>query len=99
MALQMSVAHSGGKLLVYAGNNGVHVAVIDQIVLSIEGDGWSWLIFKYEEDFYFGSGRVGAGWNGLMFEMNYSGGPAKAHATADYFEVDHTVKSPKINVS
>lgn len=99
MAIQLSVTQSGGKLRVYAGNNGNNVAIIDHIVLSIEGNGWSWHIFKYQDDFYFGSGRVSTGWVGLMFEMNYSSGSAKAHATADYFEVDQTVKSPKVNIS
>jgi hypothetical protein len=99
MAIQLSVSQSGGKLRVYASNNGAHVAIIDHIVLSIEWDGSSWHIWKYQDDFYFGSGRVDTGWAGLMFEMNYSSGPAKAHATADYFEVDQTVKSPKTNIS
>lgn len=99
MAIQLSVSQSGGKLRVYAGNNGDHVAIIDHIILSIEWNGSSWHIWKYQDDFYFGSGRVGTGWSGLMFEINYSGGPAKAHATADYFEVDKTAKSPKTNIS
>jgi hypothetical protein len=99
MALQLSVSQYGGKLLVYAGNNGNRVAIIDHIVLGIEGNGWSWYIWKYQDDFYFGSGRVDSGWAGLMVEMNYSSGPAKAHATADYWEVDQTVKSPMTNIS
>jgi hypothetical protein len=45
-----------------------------------------------------GSGRVDTGWAGLMVEMNYAGGPAKAHATAEYWEVDQSVKSPSVNV-
>ena len=99
MALQLSVTQSGGELRVYAANNGDHVAIIDHIVLAIEGDSWGWYIWKYQDDFYFGSGRVSTGWAGLMFEMSYSSGPAKAHATADYFEVDQTVKSPVTSIS
>ena len=99
MALQLSVKQSGGKLLVYAANNGGQVAIIDNIVLAIEGDGWSWYIWKYQDDFYFGDGRVSTGWGGLMFEMNYSSGPAKVHATAEYWLVDQKVKSPVVNVT
>jgi len=93
MALQVSVSQSGGKVLVYASNSGARVAVIDNIVLTIQSATWSWQIRKYPEDFYTGSGRVDPAWAGLMFDMNYSSGPAKASATADYFEVDHTVTS------
>jgi hypothetical protein len=99
MALQLSVSQSGGKLYVYATNNGNHVVIIDHIILAIEAAGWSWYIWKYQADLYYGSGRVDTGWSGLMFEMTYSSGPAKVHATADYWEVDRSVKSPKVNVS
>jgi hypothetical protein len=34
-----------------------------------------------------------------MVEMNYSGGAAKAQATADYWEVDQKAKSPTVNIS
>ncbi len=96
--LTLTVAKSGSELRVYAGNSGDHTLIIDHIVLSIEADGWSWHTWKYQDDFYFGSGRVGTGWSGLMFTFNYSSGPAKAHATAEYFAVDQVVKSAKISV-
>jgi hypothetical protein len=100
MAISLSVSQSGGKLRVYADNSGGdHVAIIDHIILSIDGNGSSWHTWHYQDDFYFGSGRVPTGWAGLMVEMNYSGGKAKAHATADYWEVDQSVKSPTINIS
>jgi hypothetical protein len=100
MAIQLSVTQFGGKLLVYANNtSGDHVAIIDHIILSVDSNGSSWHTWHYQDDFYFGSGRVDTGWAGLMVEMNYSGGPAKAHATADYWEVDQTVKSPTVNIS
>jgi hypothetical protein len=98
MALQLSVIQTGGKLRVFAGNNGNLVAIIDHIVLTIQTNSWSWLIFKYEDDFYFG-GRVGTGWSGLMFEINYSSGPAQAYAKAHYWEVDQAASSSTINVS
>jgi hypothetical protein len=101
MAIQMSVTQSGGKLHVYADNSsGDHLAVIDNIILRVDFDhGGSWLTWHYSDEFYFPSGRIGAGVAGLMFEMNYSSGPAQAHATAEYWEVDQRVKSPPINIS
>jgi hypothetical protein len=99
MAIQLSVSQSSGKLRVYAGNNGNNVAIIDHIVLAIEAETWGWYIWKYQDDFYFGDGRVSTGWVGLMFTMNYSSGSAEAHATADYWEVDKRVKSPTVAVS
>jgi hypothetical protein len=96
--LNLTVAKSPGKLRVYAGNSGDHTLIIDHIILSIVADGWSWHIWKYQDDFYFGSGRISTGWTGLMFELSYSSGPAKAHATAEYFEVDQVVKSSKVSV-
>jgi hypothetical protein len=39
---------------------------------------------------------VDTNWTGLMFKVNYSGGSANAHATAYYWEVDQTVKSPTV---
>jgi hypothetical protein len=99
MAIQLSVVQSGGQLRVYASNNSNRVAIIDHIVLAIEGNSWGWYIWKYQDDFYFGSGRISTGWGGLMFTMNYSSGPASVHATADYWEVDKKVKSPAVTVS
>jgi hypothetical protein len=98
MAIQLSVSQSGGKLRVYASNNGPYVSIIDHISLRIDGDSWTWIIFKYQDDFYFGSGRVGTGWGGLMFEMNYSNGPAQAQAKADYWDVDKAAASPVKNL-
>lgn len=99
MAITLSISQWGGKLLVYAGNNGDHVAIIDHIILSVDWDGSSWHTWHYQDDLYFGSGRVPTGWVGLMVEMNYPGGAAKAHATADYWEVDQRVKSPTVDLS
>lgn len=100
MAITLGVTQSGGKLRVYANNSsGNHVAIIDHIILSVDWDGSSWHTWHYQDDFYFGSGRVPAGWGGLMVAMNYSGGSATAHATADYWEVDESVKSPVVNIS
>jgi hypothetical protein len=83
MALHLSTTQFGDKLLVYAGNDvGDPVAIIDHIVLGIEASTWSIYIWKYQDDFYFGDGRVDTGWTGLMFEYPWHGGSAKAHATA-----------------
>jgi hypothetical protein len=100
VAIQVSVKQLGGQLLVYA-KSGDHAAIIDHIILSIDNfNGWSSLTWFYQEDFYFGSGEVyGGGWEGLMVEMNYSGGPANVHATADYWEVDQRVKSPIVTIT
>ncbi len=99
MAISLSVSHSSGKLRVYASNTGGdHVAIIDHIILSIDWGASSLHTWYYQDDFYFGSGRVPTGWGGLMVEKNYSGGTAGVHATADYWEVDQRVKSPTINV-
>ena len=77
MAIQLSVTQSGGKLRVYANNSsGDHVAIIDHIILRIDWEGVSYFTWYYQDDFYFGSGRVETGWAGIMVEMNYSGGPA-----------------------
>lgn len=100
MAISLSVSQSGGNLRVYANNSsGDHVAIIDHIIVSIEFDGSSWHTWHYQDDFYFGSGRVSTGWAGVMVVMPYGGGPAEVHATADYWEVDQRVKSPTVNVS
>lgn len=93
-------SQSSGKLRVKANNStGDHVVIIDHIILSIEGDGWSWHTWHYQDDFVFGSGRVDTGWGGIMVEKNYSSGPAEVHATADFWEVDQRVKSPTVNIS
>src|SRR5262245_9348824 len=100
MAITLSVSQSGGKLLVYANNSsGNAVAIIDHIILSIDWNGSSLHTWHYQDDFYFGSGRVPAGWGGLMVAVNYSGGTAKAHAKAAYWEVDQNVTSPTVNIS
>jgi hypothetical protein len=99
MAITVSVSQFGGKLRVYASNNGDHVAIIDHIILSVDWNASSWHTWHYQDDFYFGSGRVDTGWGGLMVEMNYSGGTAKVHATAHYWEVNQSVKSPTIIIS
>ena len=100
MAITLSVSQSGGVLRVYANNSsGENVAIIDHIILSVNWNGSSWHTWHYQDDFFFGSGRVPTGWAGIMVEMDYSGGEAEAHATADYWEVDQTVKSPAINVT
>ena len=98
MALQLSVTQSGGKLRVYANNSGGNVVIIDNIIVSVDWDGFYWLTWHYQDDFYLGSGRVPTGVD-LMVVMDYAGGPAKVHATASFWEVDQTVESPTINVS
>lgn len=99
MAISLTVSHSGGKLRVYANNSGgANVAIIDHIILSVIWNGSSWHTWHYQDDFYFGSGRVPTGWAGLMVEMNYSGGTAQAYAKADYWEVDQSVTSPTVNI-
>jgi hypothetical protein len=96
----LSVDQSPGKLYVYAVNNGNHVAIIDNIILSINYDWGSSHVWFYEDDFYFGSGRIGANGAGArMVEMNYAGGGIMAHATDEYWEVDQRVKSLPINIS
>jgi hypothetical protein len=100
MAIQLSVKQVGGKLLVYADNiSGDHVAIIDNIVLSIDLGYGFWHIWFYGDDFEFPEGRIGVGVAGVMVEMNYSSGPATAHATAEYWEVDQRVKSLPVNIS
>jgi hypothetical protein len=100
MAITLHVSQSGDRLLVAANNGeGTHTAIIDHIVVSIGGDrGWSWLVWYYQDDFYFGS-DVPVGSGKLMVEMNYRSGPARMQATADYWEVDKRVTSPTIAVS
>ncbi len=98
MAIQLSVKQLGGQLLVYA-KSGDHPAIINDIIVTIDFDGSSGSMWFYQDDFYFGSGEVyGGGWEGLMVEMNYSGGPAIAHATAEYWEVDQSVKSLGVDI-
>ena len=100
MAITLSVSQSSGKLRVYAANSsGQNVAIIDHIILSVDFNGSSWHFWYYQDDFYFGSGRVSPGWTGLMVQKDYSSGSAQVHATADYWEVDQSVKSPTITVS
>lgn len=99
MAIQLTVTQSGGKVRVYAGNQGDHVAIIDHIVLKIEKPAGTFLLWKYQDDFYFGSGRIDVGWGGLMFEINYSGGPAQASAKGYYWEVDQLAVSAVTNLS
>ena len=101
MALQLSVTQfGGGKLTVGASNfSGNKVVIIDHIIVSVDWDGSTWHTWHYQEDFYSGSGRVPAGWGGPMLVMDYGVGPAKVHATAAFWEVDRTVKSPTTKVS
>jgi hypothetical protein len=99
MAITLSVSQSGGKLRVYASNNGDAVAIIDHIILSVDWNGSSWHTWHYQDDFYFGSGRVPTGWFGRIVEMNYSGGTAQAHAKAAYWEVDQNAASPTVDIS
>lgn len=100
MAITLSVSQSAGKLRVYANNqSGGNVAIIDHIIVSTHANGASWHVWHYQDDFYFGSGRVPKGWAGVMVEMNYAGGAAKAQATADYWEVDQKAKSPIVDIS
>ncbi len=99
MAISLTVSHSGGKLRVYANNSGGdHVVIIDHIILSVVWNGSSWHTWHYQDDFFFGSGRVPTGWAGIMVEMNYPGGAAQVSAKADYWEVDQHVASPTINI-
>ena len=100
MALTLSVSQLSGKLRVIAGNsNGSNVVIIDHIILSVYWENSSQHSYYYQDDFYFGSGRVSAGWTGVMIKENYSGGTAVARATADYWEVDEMVKSPTVDIS
>jgi hypothetical protein len=98
--MELSLTQLGGKLLIYADNiNGDHPAIIDNIVLSIDlGYGGFWHIWFYGDRFVF-SGTIGTRTRSLVVEMNYSGGPATAHATAEYWEADQRVKSLPINIS
>jgi hypothetical protein len=103
MAIQLSVTQSSatGELLVYADNsNGDHVAIIDNIILTVDLPGiGAWNRWFYQDDFALGTDRVPTGWSGIIVETNYSSGPATAHATAEYWEVDQSVKSPPVNIS
>ncbi len=100
MAIQLSVTQFGGKVFVYANNTSSdHVAYIDYIILLFDTELGSWGKWFYQDDFYFGSGRLGEGSGARMVEFNYPGGPASAHATAKYWEVDQSAKSLPVNVS
>ncbi len=56
-------------------------------------------VFVYANNTSIGSGRLGEGSGARMVEFNYPGGPASAHATAKYWEVDQSAKSLPVNVS
>jgi hypothetical protein len=99
MAIKLEVRKTpaGGELYVFA-TGGDHVAIIDNIILSIDFDGSTLHIWFYQEDFDFGSGRVGAGMGRSMFETPMPRGPAIAHATAEYWDVDQSVKSLGVDI-
>jgi hypothetical protein len=101
MALKLSVKQFGNKLLVHAANfTGDKVAIIDHIVLAIETSTFKSYLWKYPEDFYFGTGRIETQTATEMFELDCSSfklsEPTKVHAQADYWLVDKKVKSPEI---
>ena len=97
--LELRKTPAGGLLYVFA-TGGDHVAIIDNIILTVDfDDGSTSHVWFYQEDFDFGgSGRVGARMGRSMFETPMPRGAAIAHATAEYWEVDQSVKSLGVDI-
>src|SRR5262245_65695098 len=97
MAVTLTVVAGGGKLNVYAANDGSNTVIIDMIVVTVEAAGWSGHWFYREADFTFGP-RIEKGMSGHILTQVHGAGPFTVHATAYYWEVDRAVQSTMVFV-
>jgi hypothetical protein len=96
MAIELSVRHHNGQLLVWADNKSANTVIIDYVILTLQAATWTLHRYYYLD---YGSGHVYAGFGKVIVgTTEYSSVSANVHATAHYFEVNQTVKSLAISV-